>query len=139
MVMFFAEPGRLTNFCRARRARWTDAFEEMRWLKTADLDGVEPFGFADGISQPQIDWERQRDPTRPQIDYSNVVALGEFLLGYPNEYNKYTDRPLIDADPASAGLPPGGRRAGEKGYGPQWHVSRDARPAPGRAGFLAVR
>ena len=40
--------------------------------------------------------------TRPQIDYSNVVALGEFLLGYPNEYDKYTDRPLIDADAASA-------------------------------------
>ena len=76
----------------------------MRWLGTADLDGVEPFGFADGISQPQIDWERQRDVTSPQIDYSNVVALGEFLLGYPNEYDKYTNRPLIDADPASRGL-----------------------------------
>jgi deferrochelatase/peroxidase EfeB len=25
-----------------------------------------------------------------------VVALGEFLLGYPNEYGKYTDRPLLD-------------------------------------------
>jgi deferrochelatase/peroxidase EfeB len=78
----------------------------MRWLKTADLDGVRPFGFTDGISQPQIDWERQRDPTRPQIDYSNIVALGEFLLGYPNEYNKYTDRPLLDPDSASADLLP---------------------------------
>ena len=105
--MFFAEPGGLTNFVQsATGAAWNDAFEEMRWLKTADLDGIEPFGFADGISQPQIDWERQRDPTRPQIDYSNVVALGEFLLGYPNEYNKYTDRPLLDPDAASADLLP---------------------------------
>jgi deferrochelatase/peroxidase EfeB len=107
VVMFFAEPGGLTNFIQsATGPHWRDAFEEMRWLKTADLDGVEPFGFTDGISQPRIDWERQRDPTRPQIDYSNIVALGEFLLGYPNEYNKYTDRPLLDPDSASADLLP---------------------------------
>ena len=105
MVMFFAEPGRLQAFIQDSKGNaWNAAFEEQRWLGTADLDGVEPFGFADGISQPQIDWERQRDVTRPQIDYSNVVALGEFLLGYPNEYNKYNDRPLIDADAASRDL-----------------------------------
>jgi Dyp-type peroxidase family len=105
MVMFFAEPGRLQGFIHDFKGNeWSAAFEEQRWLGTADLDGVEPFGFADGISQPQIDWERQRDVTSPQIDYSNVVALGEFLLGYPNEYNKYNDRPLLDADAASRDL-----------------------------------
>jgi deferrochelatase/peroxidase EfeB len=105
MVMFFAEPQRLASLIQSSKGNaWHGAFEEMRWLKTADLDGVEPFGFTDGISQPQIDWQQRRDVTQPQIDYSNVVALGEFLLGYPNEYNKYTDRPLIDADSASGGL-----------------------------------
>jgi deferrochelatase/peroxidase EfeB len=105
--MFFAKQGGLTSFIqRVTAPPWSDAFEEMRWLQTADLDGIEPFGFADGISQPQIDWERERDPTRPQIDYGNLVALGEFLLGYPNEYNKYTDRPLLDPDSASADLLP---------------------------------
>ena len=105
MVMFFAEPGRLQAFIQEAKGNvWEAAFEEMRWLGTADLDGVEPFGFADGISQPQIDWERQRDVTRPQIDYSNVVALGEFLLGYPNEYNKYNNRPLLYPDAASRHL-----------------------------------
>jgi len=104
MVMFFAEPGRLQSHIQdSKGSAWNTAFEEQRWLGTADLDGVEPFGFADGISQPQIDWERQRNVTRPQMDYSNVVALGEFLLGYANEYNKYTDRPLIDADSGGAG------------------------------------
>ncbi|MEO8439729.1 MAG: peroxidase [Spartobacteria bacterium] len=107
LVMFFAEPGGLTGFIQSCTGQaWSDAFEEMRWLKTADLDGVEPFGFTDGISQPQIDWDRQRDPTKPQIDYSNIVALGEFLLGYPNEYNKYTDRPLLEPDVTSADLLP---------------------------------
>ena len=105
MVLFFAEPQRLTSFIQSSTGNsWHAAFEEMRWHGTADLDGVEPFGFADGISQPQIDWERQRDVTSPQIDYSNIVALGEFLLGYPNEYNKYNDRPLLDACAASRDL-----------------------------------
>jgi deferrochelatase/peroxidase EfeB len=105
MVMFYAEPGRLQAFVHDSKGNaWDAAFEEQRWLGTGDLDGVEPFGFTDGISQPQIDWERRRDVTSPQLDYGNAVALGEFLLGYPNEYNKYTDRPLIDVDPAAGGL-----------------------------------
>src|SRR5436305_3576330 len=103
MVMFVAEPGRLQALTQGSKVdAWNEAFDELRWLGTADLDGVEPFGFADGISQPQPDWERQRDVSAPQIDYTNIVALGEFLLGYPNEYNKYSDRPLIDADSAAA-------------------------------------
>ena len=105
VVMFFADRLGLASFIQnSKQNGWNEAFEELLWLETADLDGVEPFGFADGISQPHIDWDRQRDVTRPQIDYSNVVALGEFLLGYPNEYNKYTDRPLIDPDPISTNL-----------------------------------
>jgi deferrochelatase/peroxidase EfeB len=97
VVMFFAQPRGLAAFIQnSTGPDWEAAFEEMHWLKTADLDGVEPFGFADGISQPQIDWKRERNPSRPQIDYTNVVSLGEFLLGYPNEYNKYTDRPMLE-------------------------------------------
>ena len=84
-------------------AVWNDAFE-VNWLYTADLDGIEPFGFVDGISQPKVDWEQQRNMLEGQIDYGNVVALGEFLLGYRNEYGKYTDRPLVDADAATAEL-----------------------------------
>src|SRR5262249_53342893 len=105
VVMFFAEKGKLAGWLQsAQGADWHDAFEEVHWLQTADLDGVEPFGFADGISQPQIDWECRRNLTETPLDYSNVAALGEFLLGYPNEYNKYTDRPLLDADEKSAAL-----------------------------------
>ena len=39
-----------------------------------DLDGVEPFGFVDGISQPWIDWAQARDPATRALDYSNVVG-----------------------------------------------------------------
>ncbi len=105
LVMFFAEPGRLDTLVRSTTGDvWNDAFELQRSLRTGDLGGFEPFGFADGISQPQIDWSQQRQISAGLIDYSNVVALGEFLLGYRNEYDKYTDRPLVDADTASAGL-----------------------------------
>ena len=105
VVMFFAEHGRLSSFIETSKGdTWQAAFEEIRWLGTEDLDGVEPFGYTDGISQPELDWSRQRDVTSPQIDYTNVVALGEFLLGYRNEYDKYTDRPLLDPTPASRGL-----------------------------------
>jgi deferrochelatase/peroxidase EfeB len=29
------------------------------------------------------------------LSYENVSMLGEFVLGYPNEYGKYTERPMI--------------------------------------------
>src|SRR5260370_28124553 len=107
VVMFFAEPGRLEAFMKRSTGKaWDEAFELLRCLDTSDLGSIEPFGFADGISQPQIDWTQERNLAQSQIYYSNLVALGEFLLGYRNEYNKYTDRPLIEADTASAGLLP---------------------------------
>jgi Dyp-type peroxidase family len=107
VVMFFAEHGRLAQFIQsATGSTWNAAFEQLSYLDTSDLDGIEPFGFTDGISQPEIDWRQERDLAANQIDYSNKAALGEFLLGYRNEYNKYTDRPVIDADSASANLLP---------------------------------
>ena len=57
LVMFFAEPGGLASFMqRSTGPAWDAGFETVSRLDTADLDGVEPFGFADGISQPEIDW-----------------------------------------------------------------------------------
>ena len=105
IVMCFAGRGRLAGFERDTRESWQDAFVVQRVLGTGDLDGVEPFGFADGISQPHIDWSQTRKVSIGSTSYSNVVALGEFLLGYRNEYNQYTDRPLLDANEDSAGLP----------------------------------
>jgi len=88
-------------------ATWNSAFETIARLSTTDLGGVEPFGFTDGVSQPEIDWMRERSDVNEQAEYAKVLALGEFLLGYPNEYGQYTDRPLVDpaADPANELLP----------------------------------
>src|SRR5205823_7679477 len=39
-----------------------------------------------------------------QLGYTNVAALGEFLIGYRNEYGKITDRPLLEPDAATTDL-----------------------------------
>lgn len=105
MVMFFGEPEPFESFVQTSKgSSWDDAFETLAHLDTSNFGGVEAFGFTDGISQPELDWDQRRKVPRTQLDYSNRVALGEFLLGYRNEYGKYTDRPLLDDGPASAGL-----------------------------------
>jgi Dyp-type peroxidase family len=105
LVMVFAEQDQLdSSIQRIKDQNWSEAFEEFTSLGTSNLDGVEPFGFADGISQPQIDWEQQLERPRNQLEYTNLVALGEFLLGYPNEYGKITDRPLLEPEGATTGL-----------------------------------
>ena len=107
VVMFFAEPDHFDALVQSHTGdTWQKAFTEPHWLETENLDGIEPFGFHDGSSQPQIDWEQQRQPAGIQYDYSNVVALGEFLLGYRNEYGKVTDRPLLEPNAANRKLLP---------------------------------
>ena len=106
LVLLYALPGQLAGFQSAIEAQCAAGFEKMDCLTTSDLDGIEPFGFTDGISQPLVDWQRKRaaqDAERK--DYSNLSCLGEYLLGYPNEYGGYTDRPLLDPALAGTRLP----------------------------------
>lgn len=106
LVMFMAEPGDLEMHVQRSTVGWDEAFERPTTLDIGDLGGFEPFGFRDGISQPKIDWKQRREVRQTELSYTNVSALGEFLLGYPNEYRKFTERPLLDPDTRSAGLPP---------------------------------
>lgn len=105
LVMFFGEPDQFDSFVQSSRSQnWSEAFEEIISLGTSNLDGDEPFGFADGLSQPEIDWKQQLERPCTQLGYTNVAAMGEFLLGYPNEYGKITDRPLLEPDGATTEL-----------------------------------
>jgi deferrochelatase/peroxidase EfeB len=120
LVLLYAEPGQLEPWARTvMRDPWNAAFQVLSTPPPAPLDGVEPFGFIDGISQPALDWERRRViDGRDLLEYGNVVSLGEFLLGYPNEYGKYTDRPLIDgADDPHGELPPAEDASGRRDIG----------------------
>ena len=105
LVMLYAQKGGLQAFTTsAKGSTWDSAFATIASLATSDLQGIEPFGFTDGISQPTPDWERKRTAA-DQLSYTNLSCLGEFLLGYPNEYGRYTDRPLLASDESNAMLP----------------------------------
>src|SRR4051794_9199727 len=74
-------------------------------LPTSDMGGLEPFGFVDGGSQPSFDWDRPHTPgTKADRDYTNLLALGELLLGYRNEYGLLTERPMLAADEKNAAV-----------------------------------
>jgi len=95
------------------------AFATIAELSTSDMDDHEPFGFKDGISQPAFDFEGRRRPgSDADLAYGNLLAAGELLLGYPNEYGRITDRPRLDpALPGAALLPPAVDDAGRRDLG----------------------
>ena len=110
VAMVYARPGGLGTWEEEiKGAAWDAAFRVQARLATSGSVDVEPFGFTDGLSQPRLDWDQtlQRGD-KDYADYTNVSALGEFLLGYPNEYGRYTHRPLIDParDARAIDLPP---------------------------------
>ena len=106
LALLYALPGKLAGFQNAIEAQCAAGFEKMDCLTTSDLDGIEPFGFMDGISQPLVDWQRKRPAqVAERKDDSNLSCIGEYLLGYPNEYGGYTDRPLLDPALAGTRLP----------------------------------
>ncbi len=73
---------------------------ELLKLDTVDLANKEHFGFHDGISQPVMEGLPRTDTPM------NTIKAGEFLLGYPNEYGLYTDRPVLKPAMDPKGLLP---------------------------------
>ncbi|HVH84048.1 MAG TPA: hypothetical protein VM713_07010, partial [Steroidobacteraceae bacterium] len=115
VALLYALPGRLAEWQRGIEEELAAGFEIMNRLATSDMGGVEPFGFVDGISQPELDWKRQRaarDTT--ELAYVNLSCLGEFLLGYRNEYGLYTTRPLLDPSADTLGVLPPAEDAPDK-------------------------
>ena len=104
-VLLYAEAGRLVAWEEEIGAQCAAGFVRIERLSTSGTQLKEPFGFDDGISQPEVDWERERPVRdRDQLEYGNVSCLGEFLLGYPNEYGLYTPRPLLAPQRDPGGL-----------------------------------
>ena len=120
-------------------AAWKQAFEPLRWLGTADLDGVEPFGFADGISQPQIDWDAaaQPAPGAGRLQQCRRARRIPARLSQRVRASTPTGR-WSTPMPRAPGCSPADRRAGEEGPRSKRHLSRHAPAAAGRAGLLAV-
>jgi deferrochelatase/peroxidase EfeB len=103
VLMLYSVPDRLDAWHQdIHGSHWNEAFYTGTCLTASNMKGFEPFGFKDGISQPTLDWEQIRDTSGDTMEYTNRVALGEFLLGYSNEYDRYTDRPLLPRQTAIA-------------------------------------
>lgn len=107
LLLLYAEAGKLEPWKGGIIATLEqNGFDVVTELPTSNMGDKEPFGFTDGVSQPQIDWHDTRKPgTSADLDYGNFLSKGEFLLGYRNEYGQYTDRPLLP-DAAAGALPP---------------------------------
>ena len=96
LLLYAKENGIKSWRKRVEGESFSKAFQVLE-LPTLHIGDIEPFGFKDGISQPRIDWERQQGTDLHERErYSNLLAVGEVVLGYPNEYGLYTARPLID-------------------------------------------
>ena len=64
-VLLYAEPGRLARWEQEIEAQCAAGFVRIERLSTSGTQLKEPFGFDDGISQPEVDWERERPVARP--------------------------------------------------------------------------
>jgi deferrochelatase/peroxidase EfeB len=108
LLIYAVTPGRLDEWEQTLKdERWDAGFAPLARLTTNAIGDVEPFGFNDGISQPVLDWERKKSARiQNTTSYTNLAALGEVLIGYPNEYGRYTDRPLLDPGDDPGGILP---------------------------------
>lgn len=61
-------------------------------------DNKEPFGFHDGISQPVIKGSGRPGPQ------NDLIATGEFLMGYKNEHDQYPYSPLLETNQGNSTL-----------------------------------
>ncbi|MGB0525057.1 MAG: Dyp-type peroxidase [Flammeovirgaceae bacterium] len=94
LLMLYAENNTSLESFQADQIAKAEA-NGLKHLRTLDTEPEmhntrkEHFGFTDGIGQPYIEGiTKYKYP-------DNTVKLGEFVLGYLNEYDKYPDAPYI--------------------------------------------
>ncbi|HEY4603400.1 MAG TPA: hypothetical protein VIH08_03590 [Blastococcus sp.] len=112
LLLYADTPAELSSLAASlRRTVAAHGATEAVALATTPLSRGNHLGFADGISQPAV-------AGLPGATGDGDVALGEFLLGYPNAYGRLTSRPLlpIAADPGRL-LPPAPDAAGSVDLG----------------------
>lgn len=99
LMLYAGDPGALSALQQANLS--SSGLELMRLLDSNWLPhGKEHFGFRDGLSQTGIEgFHTGHSP-------GNMIAAGEFILGYLNAYGQYTQRPLVDPDHDPGGFLP---------------------------------
>ena len=103
VLLYATSAAELTAHAEDVRNRFpADGVRQVVELPTTPLSPRDHLGFADGISQPEVTGLHGRG--------ERGIALGEFLLGYPNAYGRRARGPLLPAadDPGRV-LPPAPR------------------------------
>ena len=72
-------------------------------LLTAELGSTEPFGFEDGLSQPQLDWERKR-PVRDEEQYAYTNLACDFIPSPSTKPFRYNFLPCFLCNRNSQGF-----------------------------------
>jgi Dyp-type peroxidase family len=71
----------------------------LQTLPASRAEMHEPFGFADGLSQPFFDGLKGAEDQSPEAYRLHHVPVGEFILGYKNGYGEETTVPrLVSSD-----------------------------------------
>jgi len=93
MLMLYAPDDASLGLALAqRRSEYDGAVREVFVRDTITLpERREHFGFADGIAQPVI------VGSSAEVAGKSVIKAGEFVLGYPNEYDKLPLSPAVAA------------------------------------------
>ncbi len=124
LVLLYAMPGALANWQRGVEEVIAAGFEIIARLPS-HLSETEPFGFADGLSQPLLDWQRTRPARDVELqNYTNLACLGEFVLGYPNEYGALHRPPVARSARRRRGAAARRGRTRPGRPRPQWQLPR---------------
>lgn len=118
LLLYAGDEDELEKLYERQRKKFEEGgLTEIHKLDTLRLPGQkEHFGFHDGIGQPTISGLLDKVPeSRQQISQAilddggsegNIVAAGEFILGYKNAYKKMSTSPLVKAEGNNGNLLP---------------------------------
>ncbi len=98
LLSYFENESQAKSSLEETRKLIDDAGARVVWEQDCDVKrddtgaAVEPFGFADGISQPIIKGTRRSQHT-DQVDH--LIAPGEVLCGYPDQRDNISPSPVV--------------------------------------------
>jgi hypothetical protein len=136
-VLLYAMPGRLAVLQQAIESQCQAGFERMACLATSDLDGIEPFGFTDGISQPLLDWERKRAARDAERTSTRTCAVSVKSCSAIRTNTAATPTGRCSIAPLRADAAERRGRARPRRPRQERQLSGAAPAAPGRARLLA--
>jgi Dyp-type peroxidase family len=119
LMVYARDEGTLANQLTLERDAIAGGFRVLHEKATTRLaDQKEHFGWRDGLSMPKIagvpaDRPRKKPvaPAPPQEWWTTALPPGEFVLGYRNDYNAFSESPTVDpADDPANHLPAEGVR-----------------------------